>query len=141
MCTQACTRTFVEPLRRYPDRSCGRTSSLHTPAKHLHAVGHLFGGERVHGMTAARAAQVCQAGSGDHAARWFVRMVDGWKYLPGRLSVVDRIVVEEVVRGSLEYRLAQRLIGCNRVLRQFVDRVTVRYEAQARFFDHRNTAD
>src|SRR5262249_7271928 len=58
---QNATVAFIKPFRRSPDVAGRRASTLHTPAKHLHAIGEICVSRSVHGLPILRAAKVGQS--------------------------------------------------------------------------------
>src|SRR6185436_13406650 len=83
------TVPFVEPLGRDADLSLRRTSTLDSPAKHLHAVGELALGDDVHRLAILRDAEVGQTCSGDEQAARLGRMIDRRQKSPLLFSFVD----------------------------------------------------
>ena len=61
----------------------------------------------MHTLSIASAAQMGEPGSGKQAASGFLGMVDRRQDAPFRLSAVDRVIIEQIVRCPLAYQIAQ----------------------------------
>src|SRR5882757_8468775 len=88
---------FVKPLGGNPDLAVTRPAAFYAPAKHLHAVGEFLLLGHMHRGSIARAAEVGQAGAGYQAAGYLLRVIDGREQLPLCASLINLVVVDEVI--------------------------------------------
>jgi len=115
-----------------------RTATFPAPMKHLHAVGHFVAGDGMHRLAVARAAQMSEASSRDHAAGRLFGMIDRRQHSPFRSPGVHSIVAQALC-GQPHLRCIAELGSCpQRAGCKFIDGSASIEDAQMRFFYERH---
>src|SRR6266496_2079400 len=106
MRTQNAAASFMKPFWRSANAAGGGAATANTPAKHFHAVGEFLkffcvAGMRMHCLSVASASQVSESSARNQATRGFLRMINGRQYAPVRGTLINGVVVQAFLRGSL----------------------------------------